>query len=82
MKQFINHTYENTTVIKKHNKTCFQKIAKHLHLLNLWVQFCKHVPKQLKSLFNFVLITILKKLQMEFLKKCYFQYINVHILKI
>jgi hypothetical protein len=42
---------------KKDNKTCFQTIAKHWQLPNLWVQLCKDVWKQLKSLFNFVYTT-------------------------
>jgi hypothetical protein len=49
-----SHTYDGN---KKDNKTCFQTIAKHLQLPNLWVHFCKHVIKQLKSLFHFVYIT-------------------------
>jgi hypothetical protein len=42
---------------KKDNKFIFQIIAKHFQLPNLWVQICKHVIKQLKSLFNILYIT-------------------------
>ncbi len=67
--------------------TFAQCVKKTITTINIawwtWVQFCKHVPKQLKPLLNFVYLTFSRKTKnykWTLFIQSYFQYIDIHIL--